>query len=670
MNLKILTCTGALLMGALTAAPQQKMASAPQNSAGTQKSSTSSVPSDRRVWQEAISAQRSWTVSELLGLRTPVAVDTLMENYAQSVAVPSLQYGEASAITGNLGAEGLNMNYFERPLPDSHFFFNNTLRPYIPRVDNTPYFNTRVPMTLVSFNTGGSSQTTQDWLKVRLSGNINARAQVGGYLSYLYSRGMFENQAAKHFNWGFSGSYLGEKYQMMAMFNNWNPLNKENGGIEDDLYITDPAQVQGGSTSVNTKQIPVNLNDAHSHLLGHELWMTHRYRMGFTRFNEEDSIKEFVPVTQAFWTFDFKIQEHRFVDNASADDEFFSNTYFTEGGTYDRTKQWTVKNALGLQLLEGFNKYAKAGLTAYALHEVSNYRQTPADTIAGVNTGIRPSATEHTLHIGGRLAKEQGNNLRYAANAQIGMVGAKAGELRLDGTVDLRVRVRRDTASLRAYIDFSNLEPSFFLREYVSNHFVWHNDFGKTRRLRFGGILDIPHTSTRISAGAENTQNLVFFGSDGLPVQHSGSVQVFSASLQQNLRAGVLHWDNKLTYQKSSNQSVLPLPDFTAYSNLYVIFRLATLRAQVGIDCTYMTRYYAHGYQPATMSFTNQDEVKVGNYPMMNFYVNMKLKKVKFYVLYSHINDGIFGGKDKFSALHYPLNPGRFLMGLSVDFAN
>jgi hypothetical protein len=75
-------------------------------------------------------------------------------------------------------------------------------------------------------------------------------------------------------------------------------------------------------------------------------------------------------------------------------------------------------------------------------------------------------------------------------------------------------------------------------------------------------------------------------------------------------------------------------------------------------------------YQPATMTFHTQNEVKVGNYPMCNVYANMKLSKVRFYVLYSHFNQGLFGGKNYFSLAHYPLNPHRFMLGLSIDFAN
>ncbi len=38
--------------------------------------------------------------------------------------------------------------------------------------------------------------------------------------------------------------------------------------------------------------------------------------------------------------------------------------------------------------------------------------------------------------------------------------------------------------------------------------------------------------------------------------------------------------------------------------------------------------------------------------------------------MYSHFNQGLFGGANYFSMPYYPLNPSRFQIGLSVDFAN
>ena len=165
-------------------------------------------------------------------------------------------------------------------------------------------------------------------------------------------------------------------------------------------------------------------------------------------------------------------------------------------------------------------------------------------------------------------------------------------------------------------------------------------------------------------------QNQIFFNENCMPEQHGGSVQVFSAQLEQNFRVGILNWRNKLVYQTSSDERVLPMPKFAAYSNLFLLFKVArVLDVQFGIDCNYYTKYYAPGYQPATTAFYNQREMKIGNYPYMNAYVNMKLSKARFYVLFTHVNQGLTG-KNYFSMPHYPMNPRRFLMGVSVDFAN
>ena len=126
-----------------------------------------------------------------------------------------------------------------------------------------------------------------------------------------------------------------------------------------------------------------------------------------------------------------------------------------------------------------------------------------------------------------------------------------------------------------------------------------------------------------------------------------------------------------MTYQTSSDNSVIPLPKLSIYSNLYILFKIAkVLHVQFGVDCDYYTKYNAPAYQPATMAFCNQDNVKVGGYPFVNAYINMKLRKARFYVMMSHLNQGMFGGNNYFSMPGYPLNPRRFQIGISVDFAN
>ena len=95
------------------------------------------------------------------------------------------------------------------------------------------------------------------------------------------------------------------------------------------------------------------------------------------------------------------------------------------------------------------------------------------------------------------------------------------------------------------------------------------------------------------------------------------------------------------------------------------------LHMQIGVDCDYYTKYRGMDYQPATMSFHVQGEnpIWVGNFALANAYITAKLYKVRFFVLWSHVNQGLFGS-NYFSMPHYPIDPRQLRFGLSIDFAN
>lgn len=628
----------------------------------------------------------AWTMLPPLGLHEKSTIDTTLYNYYQQ-AVPS-EVSIAYASTGNLGAEGRNMIFFERE-PQSDFFFRDALRAWLPMQGNHRFYNTRIPMTLLSYNTGGGKEATQDRLKAIFSGNANQKLQFGANLDYLYSKGSYENQAVKDMMWGFSSSYIGHRFEYQTFYNHYNNLNKENGGITDDLYITDPAVLQGGSSSIQPKAIPTNLTAAHSRVAGDEFLFNGRYKIGFW---QEDTVtrepndtidhRVYVPVSSFIWTLNYTRGRHVFNNTSQSEAaEFWDYNYISDGFTHDVTSYWSLKNTFGVALLEGFNKYAKAGLAAYVTHEIRRYNQT-LDTIAiGIDrpaflspypydSKVAPSATQNLLWVGAQLTKQRGKILRYEATARLGVVGDAAGEVHASGNVSGRFKLLGDSVTVKAYGLFANETAPYLMNHYVSNHFIWENDFGKTRRLRLGGEIDLPFSGTNLNIGVENIQNYIYFNDQSLPTQHKGSVQVFSASLNQNFKLGILNWRNKLTYQTSSEESVIPMPKFAIYSNLYILFRVArVLHVQLGVDCNYYSKYYAPGYQPATMEFYNQREIKVGNYPFMNAYINMKLSKARFYVLFTHVNQGMTG-KNYFALPHYPMNPRRFLMGVSVDFAN
>lgn len=625
----------------------------------------------------------AWKLLPPLGLREESTIDTLLLNYCRN-SIPSM-VSDAWVTTGNLGAEGLNMIYSERPAT-SDFFFRDGLLHWIPTEETMKFYNTRIPMTLLSFNSSGGKETAQERLQATFSGNINKRAQVGALVDYLYSKGSYANQAVKDLTWGFSGSYIGDRYEFQGYFNHFNLLNKENGGITDELYITDPAELQGGVSSIDPKSIPTRLSHAHTRVSGDELMLNNRYKVGYwhEERDENDSIvkREYVAVSSFIYTLRYNSAKHLFIDDDPSETrEFFTNHYLDNTLTRDRTTYWSLTNTFGISLLEGFHKYAKFGLAAYVTHQVRRYNQT-ADTLDRTQpeldltpfpegiTSIDPKATQQLAWVGGQLTKQKGSLLTYEATAQFGFLGPAAGDVAVEGNVGTRFKWLGDSIDIRGFGSFRNESAPYLMNNYLSNHFIWKNDFGKERTVDFGGTLDIRRSGTRIRVGVTNVQNHIYFGPDFLPVQHGSNVQVFSARLQQNFKVRNFHWDNTVTYQTTSDDRVLPLPKISVYSNLYFLCRIATLHLQLGVDCDYYTNYYAPTYQPATASFANQHESKFGNYPFMNIYANMKLKKARFYVLFSHFNQGLFGGNRYFSTALYPLNPRRFQIGISVDFTN
>ncbi|MDE6534012.1 MAG: putative porin [Muribaculaceae bacterium] len=661
--------------------PQQRLG---RPSSGGQQRQTSSQPEGAPT--DSVRQGTAWTLTFPLGNPVESTIDTLTYNF-QRKNIPSM-VSDAYATTGTMGAEGINLIYSERP-QRATFFFQDALDASIPTFSKQKFYNVYVPTTILNYVFGGNKLNHNDRLSADFAGNVNRRIGIGASIDYIYSKGAYEAQALKNLAFSFSTYYKGDRYELQAFYNHFNSLNKENGGITDDLYITDPALLQGGINKIEPKSIPTRLNAAHTRLNGDELFMTHAWKVGFWKSeNVNDTLTRevYVPMTRFIYSFDLQHRHHTFLNsNTSQAEDFWSNCYLDPNGSREETYLTQMTNSFGIELIEGFQKWAKFGLSAFISYQTQKYKQptyfrqpilsdTDIESLTPLPNGfnVAPTATRNMLWVGGRLQKDKGSILKYAANARFGLIGDVVGDLELDGKINTRFKLFGDSVSITAKAAFRNTAQPYLLQEYISNHFVWDNDFGKTRSYKAGGELLIPWTKTTIGAEVENIQNLVYFNSESLPRQYGGNIQVFSAKLNQLFRVGILNWNNTVYYQKSSNESVLPLPQFAIYSNLFlkfIAFKVLTL--QIGVDCDYYTRYNGLDYQPATMSFHVQGEnpVKIGNYPFCNAYITARLYKTRFYVLWSHANQGMFS-KESFILPHYPFNPRRLEFGLSVDFSN
>ncbi len=628
----------------------------------------------------------AWTINTPLGNHSAATVDTLLYNF-QRAYVPSMKT-DAFATTGTLGAEGINMIFMNRPASTT-FFFDDALAYSLPSMKTFKMYNTYTPMTIASYNFSGNKNNHADRLKADFAGNVNRNIGIGAFIDYNYAKGAYNAQAVKDFSFGGSVYFNSHRYEMQIMYYHFSALNKENGGITDDLYITDPAEVQGGVSSVEPKSIPVNLTAAHSRINGQHLFTSHALKLGYwseEQVNDTLTRDVYVPLMKFVYSLDYDWRHHMFRnDNASQGEAFWENRYFNADGTDDNTRYWLVSNTVGVQLLEGFKKWAKFGIDAWfqlqnrkitlphAFYDRSSLTEEQLATLTPLPADFTLVESKKATRgfFGASISKKKGDIIKYNASMKLGLFGGIDGDIYLNGDVSSRFRMLGDTVSVSAYGGFSNASNSWLLAHYASNHFIWDNKYANTTEVKVGGKLDIPWTRTSIGVGLRNLKDYVYFNENSLPTQHSSNVQIFSLSLDQKLRFGIWNWNNTITYQVSSDQNVIPLPALSVYSNMFLNFRaFKVLNVQVGVDCDYYTRYYGLAYQPATMTFHTQHETEVGNYPLFNAYFSAKLYKCRFYVLWSNVNQGWFGMNNYFSMPHYPLNPRCLQFGLSVDFAD
>lgn len=401
--------------------------------------------------------------------------------------------------------------------------------------------------------------------------------------------------------------------------------------------------------------------------------------------NAEDSLfykSEYVPVTSFIHTVKFD-NYRRIYEAYQTPADYYLNEYYDAGrltgdSIYDQTKHWHMKNTFAIAMLEGFNKWAKAGLKAFASYDLRHYELPTME-------GGFEKYNEHVLSVGGQLSKQEGKTLHYNAVAEIGLTGVDAGTLAIDGNVDVNIPFLGDTLQVRGDAFFHRETPSFYYRNYHARHLWWENDLDKTIHTRIMGTLSFPKTRTKLRVAVDEIKNYTYFSQsyditeEGLrtgvmvtPMQESGGINLLTAQLEQNFRLGILNWENQFTYQHSSKESVLPVPAFNAYTNLYIKFKVVkVLNVDLGADMRYFTSYEAPDYSPYMGQYTVQgngeNNVKIGNYPIVNVYANVHIKHTRFFVMMSHINAGQ-GDKNYFFAPHYPMNERVFRIGVSWNF--
>ena len=426
---------------------------------------------------------------------------------------------------------------------------------------------------------------------------------------------------------------------------------------------------KGGRINVDSKEMADSLAKVSAKAAADTMWMK----------------DEYVPVTSFIHT--MKLDNYKRIYQAySTPADFYADNYvagpYAGDSIYDKTSHLRLQNTFAISMLEGFNKWAKAGVKAFVTSDLRRFVLPSSDS----NTATT-SYKEHNLSVGGQLSKTEGKTLHYNVTAETWLLGEDLGQLKIDGAVDLNFSLFGDTVTLAAKGFFHRNNPTFYYRHYHSRHFWWDNtSLSKELHSRVEGLFSYRKTNTTLRVAFDEIQNYTYLamgyniaddhsrkGNTMEVRQKGGAITLLTLSLAQNFKLGPLNWENVITYQKSTDNDVLPVPDLNIYTNLYLRFKIAqVLKCDFGADGRYFTKYYAPDYSPALGQYavqTGDNRVQTGNYPLVNIYANFHLKHTRFFVMMSHVNAGS-GNRQYFLTPHYPLNQRVFRFGLSWNFFN
>jgi hypothetical protein len=642
---------------------------------------------------DTLAVMSSWTLIKNYSLKKNAEVDTLLESFQNYN--PIFRNSISNTYLGNLGSPAISNVYTDRK-EMNNFLLINSFSQYMSTLSDTKYFNTRKPFTCLSYTNGGSNSVKEETLGAFHTQNISKYFNFGLKYNLISSRGQYKFQRIVNNAFKLFTSYETRRYNLYANVN----LNKikadENGGVLDDSLITD-------STFQSTTDIPTLFSGTEQGIMHDPDVLTIIKNISFLVVQELDitgrqaddtlspgKMKKFISEISHILKFDRSARIHRDRNpDAGLGAGLYTRTWFNPVYTLDSVYYRQLSNTLRLKLK---NNSARSNISVnidltYELLKYSfftpsdneiNYAGDTSSSYRFISHKFYPDTFDrsHPLSntyasIGLSLAKN--DNFKSSIMTEYCLSGYKSGSYSIEAEIISSPWSGQSKSFLALTLEYNNKTPDFLLQNYYSNYYIWENDFEKVKNAEIN--LKYVNTPKKFETGVNFSllNDYIYFDTLAMPRQLGSGLSVFSMHADKLLKLWKFRSLNKVVLQIVNKPEYISLPEFMAYNSTYIEhylnFKLTGggFLAMLGFDIHYNTSYYAYAYNPALGVFHQQNEKKLGNYPYLDVFLNIKLKRTRFFLKYEHLNSGWIY-KDYFSVLHYPRNERVFKAGLSWTF--
>lgn len=269
------------------------------------------------------------------------------------------------------------------------------------------------------------------------------------------------------------------------------------------------------------------------------------------------------------------------------------------------------------------------------------------------------------LKVNGGIIINLFKSSRITGNAQIITNGYHAGDFIIKGQwKQFLGTFKNNVGCLKFDVNLTGKSADWFEEFYYSNNFRWDNDFKQSTSLLLQGSYELPFLE--VGFKHTNINNYIYFGTNAKPHQYSGSVSISSLYSNFYVKLNKFEFIGFASLQTTNNDNIIHIPSFQgkiklAY-NINLVKGISMMQPSLIIN--YFTKYYADAYMPALRTFYIQNEVKIGNFPYIDFCVTFKIKRANIFVQYTNMYS-LTGDNRYFTTPHYPIRDSRLCLGLN-----
>jgi len=575
---------------------------------------------------------------------------------------------------GNLGNYGLPFNdlYFRSGTDPEYVGFNyskNNYSNYFFFPQKINYFNTHTPYTELFYIVG---QKAEQNFKLVFSYNVKKNWNMTVNLNRSRSDGFYLRQNTNDNFIAISSNYksLNKRYYLLTNVIYNNVKNSENGGIANDSVF-----FAGGTT--DKKQIEVNLNAAKRTVINKSIYFKQYLNLG-PKTNDTATHNAIAPKSRLILTSLYEDNVLKYEDE-NPSSGYYPNIYFDSTRTFDSTYSHKIENELAWKRVDnkkhrGWMDMIGAGVSIK--HQLIHLEQRERFTISSASVlyglvNTKPDKIDTTFNniIAGAefFNTYSKNKFWWNLSAKYALNGYNKDDYFANAI--LKKSFKDSLNSIVIQAEKKLQAPDYIYNRYISNHFIWNNNFEKMQETHFTINYSMKKYNLSLSASYANYSDVLYFNDSAIAKQYKGAIPITSVVLKKDFIFYNWHLNNKITYQKVPDMAVIRVPEFILEHSLYYendVFKHA-MRLQVGASLFYISEYYANAYMPATAQFYLQDSKKYGNYPFVDFFINARIKTVRIFFKIDHLNYGFTGNNYMFTP-QYPMNDRAFKLGVSWRF--